>query len=113
MSWPRSLTRHDASRDTDKSRDEEESATRTENWRARPYGYAIADDGVTLLPHEGEQATIRQARTLYETGLSLRAVAAELAARGFVARTSKVFHAQQVRRMIYAKDNTHRANGGC
>lgn len=67
-----------------------------------PYGHTLADDGVTLLPHEGEQAVIREARTLRAAGLSLRAVAAELAARGFVARTSKVFDAQQVRRMVAA-----------
>jgi DNA invertase Pin-like site-specific DNA recombinase len=67
-----------------------------------PYGYALADDGVALVEVEAEQAVVREARTLRASGLSLRAVAAELAARGFVARTGRAFGAEMVRRMTEA-----------
>lgn len=67
-----------------------------------PYGFILEDDGVTLRAHEAEQAVLAEARALRGAGLSLRAVAAELASRGFVARTGKVFDPQQVRRMVAA-----------
>lgn len=66
---------------------------------AVPYGYALAADGVSLVAVDAEQAVIAEARTLRAAGLSLRAVAAELDRRGFVARTGRPFIAEQVRRM--------------
>jgi len=69
---------------------------------AVPYGYALAADGVALVQVEAEQAVIREARALRAAGVSLRAVAAELAARGFVARNGRAFAAEQVRRMVAA-----------
>jgi DNA invertase Pin-like site-specific DNA recombinase len=69
---------------------------------AVPYGYALADDGVALVEVEAEQAVICEARALRAAGVSLRAVAAELAARGLVARNGRPFAAEQVRRMVAA-----------
>ena len=52
-----------------------------------PYGFALAADGVVLVEVEAEQAVLAEARALRSSGLSLRATAAELARRGFIART--------------------------
>lgn len=48
--------------------------------RTAPYGFALAADGVHLVEVPEEQATIARARELRDGGLSLRAVAAQLAA---------------------------------
>jgi hypothetical protein len=55
-------------------------------------------DGARLVADEREQATIARARKLRSYGLSLRAVAARLAAEGHVSRTKKRFLAEQVAR---------------
>lgn len=65
-----------------------------------PYGHAIVDGSLVAL--EGEQAVIAQARALRGSGLSLRAVAAELDRAGLRARTGKTFAASQVARMVAA-----------
>jgi DNA invertase Pin-like site-specific DNA recombinase len=75
-------------------------ASKGERVGAIPYGFALADDGVTLVEVEAEQAVMAEARTLRAAGLSLRTVAAELARRGFVARAGRAFNAEQVRRMV-------------
>ena len=67
-----------------------------------PYGFALAADGVSLVEVEAEQAVIVEAHTLRAAGLSLRAVADELARRGFVSRGGRAFAAEQVRRMVAA-----------
>ena len=67
-----------------------------------PYGFALADDGVSLVEVPAEQAVMVEANTLRAAGLSLRAIAAELARRGFVARTGRSFGAEMVRRMVAA-----------
>jgi DNA invertase Pin-like site-specific DNA recombinase len=67
---------------------------------AIPYGYRLASDGVHIEGEPAEQAVIAAARELHAAGLSLRKVAAELAARGFVTRSGVVFDATQVRRMV-------------
>lgn len=64
------------------------------------YGYALADDGASLVREEREQAVIERARNLRAAGLSLRAVAETLAYEGHVARTGKPFLAAQVARML-------------
>jgi site-specific DNA recombinase len=66
---------------------------------ALPYGYRLDADGVHLVEHEPEQAVLREARALREAGLSLRAVAGELARRGFRSRQDKPFAPAQVARM--------------
>jgi DNA invertase Pin-like site-specific DNA recombinase len=67
---------------------------------AVPYGKALADDGITLLDNEAEQAVITEARRLHSTGLSLRKIAEILAGMGFNARNGKPFAATQVQRMV-------------
>jgi DNA invertase Pin-like site-specific DNA recombinase len=67
-----------------------------------PYGYNLGDDGVHLIEKVAEQLVIAEARRLRAAGLSLRAVAAELARQGLVSRMGKVFQAVQVRAMMAA-----------
>ena len=69
---------------------------------AVPYGFRLADDGRTLVADDREHAVLTTARELRSAGLSLRAVAAELARRGFTARAGGVFLAEQVARMTGA-----------
>jgi DNA invertase Pin-like site-specific DNA recombinase len=64
-----------------------------------PYGFALADDGA-LVEVASEQSTIADARALAARGMSLRAIAADLASRGLVARSGKPFAAVQVSRMV-------------
>jgi DNA invertase Pin-like site-specific DNA recombinase len=61
-----------------------------------PFGRMVADDGVTLTDCPAEQATIAEARRLREQGLSLRKVAAELAAQGMTTRGGKPFDANAI-----------------
>ena len=76
---------------------------RGERTGAVPFGWVLTPDGVHLEAVAGEQATIRLARELHESGLSLRKVAAELAERGFCARNGKVFAPAQVQRLLAAQ----------
>ena len=52
-----------------------------------PFGYALAEDGQTLMPCEGEQQVLANLRSLREQRLSLRAIASELNARGLRTRS--------------------------
>lgn len=75
---------------------------------ALPYGYDLGADSVHLVENEAEQLVVAEARRLRAAGLSLRAVAAELARQGFLSRTGKVFQAVQVRGMIeHGKGDRH------
>lgn len=65
-----------------------------------PYGYA-AQDG-RLVPVEAEQAVLAAAREAKAAGLSFRAVARELAARGFRNRAGGAFSHVHVARMVAA-----------
>lgn len=65
-----------------------------------PYGYFLDGDNITLIENPAEQAVIRQARELKESGLSLRAIAAKLDERGFAARNGQTFQATQIKRMV-------------
>ena len=53
-----------------------------------PYGYTAGPDG-SLTPNAAEQGVIAVVRELRAAGLSLRAIVAELAARGIVSRTGR------------------------
>jgi DNA invertase Pin-like site-specific DNA recombinase len=64
-----------------------------------PYGYAVAADGRTLVEVEREQVTIARAQVLAQ-GLSLRAVAIQLAAEGRLSRSGRSFYAAQIARML-------------
>jgi putative DNA-invertase from lambdoid prophage Rac len=50
-------------------------------WR-RPDGWKRGDKGVELVPHAAEQAAIVQMRELADSGLSLRAIAADMSKQG-------------------------------
>lgn len=67
---------------------------------AVPYGFDLDGNGITLIENEAEQAVIRQARELHESGLALRKIAIELDQRGFTARNGKPFQATQIQRMV-------------
>jgi DNA invertase Pin-like site-specific DNA recombinase len=54
-----------------------------------PFGFRVSADGKTLAPCDAEQAAIERARTLRESGLSLRAVARALASEGVLSRSGK------------------------
>ena len=65
-----------------------------------PYGFCVADDGVRLAEVEAEQAVLAVARELRASGLSLRAVARALEARGLRSRVGRAFSAMQIRGMV-------------
>jgi DNA invertase Pin-like site-specific DNA recombinase len=65
-----------------------------------PFGFAVNADGVRLVVHEREPATIVRARELRFGGLSLRRVGARLAAEGHVSRSGRQFLAEQLARML-------------
>lgn len=58
--------------------------------RFPPYGFRFGPDERSLQPVEAEQRAIREARRL-RPGRSLRALSAEMAQRGFVARSGRPF----------------------
>jgi DNA invertase Pin-like site-specific DNA recombinase len=64
-----------------------------------PYGYT-ADDAGRLTPCPGEQAVLATVRTLRAEGRPLRAIVAELAARGAASRARRPFGLTQVARMV-------------
>jgi site-specific DNA recombinase len=47
-----------------------------------PYGYDLADDGVTLVPNEAEQAVVATMKAMRASGATLEAIAEQLTARG-------------------------------
>lgn len=69
-----------------------------------PYGWALADDGRTLVPVEAEQESIALASRLRDEGLSLRKIGARLEARGVRPRSGGGWHAKTVRSLINAKE---------
>lgn len=77
-------------------------ASRGELVGSVPYGFALAADGVHVEPVASEQAVIAAARELRAAGLSLRAVAAELASRGHLSRTGKPFQPHAIDNMVGA-----------
>lgn len=77
---------------------------RRERTGAVRYGYRLAADGVHLEPDEREQSAIREAVRLCASGMSLRAVASELARLGHHARSGRPFAAMQIARMVDAAD---------
>jgi DNA invertase Pin-like site-specific DNA recombinase len=65
-----------------------------------PYGSQLSDDGVTLLPDEGEQAVIEAVRESRRRGLSQRSIVAELARQGFTTRKGTPIQLTQVQRIL-------------
>jgi DNA invertase Pin-like site-specific DNA recombinase len=67
---------------------------------AVPYGFTLAADGVRLEADPAEQGVLAVVRELRAAGLSQRAVAGELAARGLLSRSGKAFRQTQIARML-------------
>lgn len=67
---------------------------------AVPYGFTLASDGVALVRCPHESAVVELVRSLRADGLTLRAVAAALAARGMLSRNGRPFAATQISRMV-------------
>ena len=78
---------------------------RKERTGSIPYGYHLAADGVHLEQDEKEQEALRIVSLLRAEGLSLRAIADQLAARGFVSRRGSKMHPQTVSNMLKAAAN--------
>ena len=64
-----------------------------------PFGFALAEDGRTLVEVEAEQATIARARAL-RASLPLLQVARVLEGEGRVSRAGRPFAASQIARMV-------------
>ncbi len=56
---------------------------------AVPYGFDVADDGVTLVPNESEQAVIQDIRAMRSKGRTLEAIAKTLTTRDIPTKTGK------------------------
>jgi DNA invertase Pin-like site-specific DNA recombinase len=65
-----------------------------------PYGFQLAADGLHLVEHDQEQATVALAAVLRARGLSLRAVGRELVAQGHSPRRGGSWNPNQVRRLV-------------
>lgn len=65
-----------------------------------PYGYYLGEDGVHLQEHPHEQAMLKLAHELRQGGRSLREIARELFAQGFLSRKGGPFEASQIKRML-------------
>lgn len=63
-----------------------------------PYGFKV--EAGELIPVAGEQEVLSAAREAKAAGLSLRAIARALEARGFVTRTGRTFAPVQVARLV-------------
>jgi site-specific DNA recombinase len=71
---------------------------------APPYGYRLAGDNRGLEPDAAEQARVMLVRQL-APGRSLRVLAAELAARGVLARNGRPFAPMTLSRLVAAQRN--------
>jgi len=65
-----------------------------------PFGFALSDDGKTLLPSEQEQAVLTFVRERRARGVTLRAIVAACQRRGLVSRAGRPFALRQVARML-------------
>ncbi len=54
-----------------------------------PYGFDLADDGVTLVPNDAEQAVIAEMRAWRAAGRTLERIAEALTTRGIPTQTGK------------------------
>lgn len=69
---------------------------------APPYGFAVGQGGKVLVPVPAEQAAVQRARALRAQGLSLRAIASQLAAEGITPRSGGRWHAKTVQCLLDA-----------
>jgi site-specific DNA recombinase len=65
-----------------------------------PYGYKVGRDGKTLVPHQGEQATIARVVGLYDAGATERGVVGILAGEGALSRAGTPLSQTQVHRIL-------------
>jgi DNA invertase Pin-like site-specific DNA recombinase len=65
-----------------------------------PYGHRLAADGVHLEAEPTEQEVMGRAKALSDHGLTIRAIAAQLAAEGVVGRTGRPLSHAQVHRFL-------------
>ena len=65
-----------------------------------PFGYALADDGRTLIPQSDEQATLDLLRDCRAAGFSLRATASELNRHGCRTRSGAPWRHEYVRNLL-------------
>ncbi len=68
--------------------------------RFAPFGYAIAIDGLTLIPVDEEQETMRMIKQRRAAGCSLRAIAAELNIVGLRTRAGSVWRFEYIRSLL-------------
>jgi DNA invertase Pin-like site-specific DNA recombinase len=68
-----------------------------------PYGWSVGPDGRTLEANEAEQKIVAIAKTLRESGLSLRKVGAALAIDGLLPRSRGQWHAKTVQDLLNAR----------
>lgn len=61
-----------------------------------PFGYRLADDGNSLIPHKEEQEVIRIVRRLHGQGLSYRAICRELEVLG----QGRKYHPQTIKNIL-------------
>jgi DNA invertase Pin-like site-specific DNA recombinase len=54
-----------------------------------PFGFDLADDRVTLVPNEGEQAVIRDIQAMRSGGMTLKQIAAALTGRNVPTKTGR------------------------
>lgn len=68
-----------------------------------PYGFKVAEGGIMLEAHPGEQRVIVAARELRAAGLSLRKIGAALEAEGLLPRTAPRWHPETVKAALAAE----------
>jgi DNA invertase Pin-like site-specific DNA recombinase len=67
-----------------------------------PFGYILADDGVTLNPEPAEQEAIAIARRLRAEGLTIRKIVGEMNSRGVATKEGARWHIATVQRALKA-----------
>ncbi len=67
-----------------------------------PFGFALAEDGRSLVASEAEQAIVAEARALRAAGLTVRSIAAALDAKGLRSRKGTPFGVAQIHAMACA-----------
>ena len=65
-----------------------------------PYGWSLGGDGKTLIVDPAETEIVHRMRMLRESGSSLRAISAQLAADGCLARSGRPFAPQTVAQIV-------------
>jgi site-specific DNA recombinase len=72
--------------------------------RYAPIGYRVGDDGVRLVQDDAERVVLATVRALHAEGVSIRQIAARLAAQGITSgRTGRAINRSQVERMLRAE----------